>query len=606
MPLWIQKNSGSRNYMFLTIVVVVAVLYFAKEVILPFGLALLLTFLLAPLIQGLQRLRLSRVPAVLIATFLSFSLIGIIGWTASTQLLNLAKNLPQYELNLRAKIQSLRGPVGTGLQKTSETYEKLSEELSKTQPGASGSPKVTQVEIVQPPPNAIQILRGFIGPLLRPLGIAVIVIIFVIFMLLKQEDLRDRLIRVIGPEQINVTTQALDDAASRVSRFLLMQSIINGSQGILVAVGLHLIGLPNAILWGALTAILRFIPYIGPWMAAAMPIALSLAVFDNWTFPAMTILLFVVLELISNNVLEPWLYGTHTGLSPIALIVAAVFWTWLWGSIGLLLSTPLTVCLVVMGKYIPQLEFLSILLGDEPGLEAHAGFYQRLLAMDIEEASNLIEKHLKESNLLEVSDRILIPALGLAEQDRHRGELSEEKERYILENLKELILDIFQKPEDMIQQASPDKLIPISIVCLPARDEADEVVAILFSKFLQAEGMPAFCVSVEALAGEMMDHIEQHRPTLVCISALPPSAVTPARYLCKRLRARFPKIPILVGLWNAQGEIQHSSEKLETAGATKIVISLSEALQQTHQIVQPILQGVRTEVEPGSESKDIS
>lgn len=591
MPPQINNDTAPRKYVLLTIVIVVAVFHFAKEIILPFALALLLAFLLAPLVKGLQRLRLNRVAAVLIAAILSFSLIGSIIWVVSTQLLHLAQNLPQYESNLRSKIISVRGSSRTGLEKTTDTVKQLGEELSKARPGKSDSPKATKVEIVEPRPNAIQMLRGYIGPLVSPLGSAIIVIVFVIFMLLNREDLRDRLIRLIGQGQLSVTTQALDDAASRVSRFLFMQFIINGSLGTLLAIGLYFIGLPNAILWGALAAILRFIPYVGPWLAAAMPVALSLAVFNNWTLPLLTILLFVTLELITAYVVEPWLYGSHTGLSPVALIVAAVFWTWLWGSLGLLLSTPLTVCLAVMGKYIPKLEFFSILLGDEPVLEPYTRFYQRLLAMDIEEANDLVEDSIKESSLLDVSDTILIPSLRLAEQDRHSGGLSPEKEKYILENLNELVVDIFEDRALLIDQ-SPQSNSTISIVCLPARDEADEVAAILFSKILQTEGIPALAVSVQALTSEMIKHVEQQQPTLVCISALPPSAVPHTRYLCKRLRTRFPHIPIIVGLWNAQGEIERSKEKLENAGANETVISLAEALQHIKQIVQPALLGV--------------
>ncbi len=242
------------------------------------------------------------------------------------------------------------------------------------------------------PPNAIQLLRGAVGPLARPFGTAAVVIVFVIFMLLHREDMRDRVIRLIGVRRLNVTVQAFDDAAYRVSRYLFMQFLINAIQGTVVAIGLTLIGVPNGILWGILTIALRFIPYLGPLVAAGMPILVSLAAFNNWTGPLMTIVLVSSLEIISNNVLEPWLYGSRTGLSPVALIVAAVFWTWLWGGVGLLLSTPLTVCLVVMGKYIPQLAFLGILLSDEAVLSPKMRLYQRLLASDLQEAETVIKE----------------------------------------------------------------------------------------------------------------------------------------------------------------------------------------------------------------------
>lgn len=589
--------NSSRNWMLATVVLVVAILYFAKDIIIPFALSVLLSFLLSPIVGQLQRHGIRRTPAVLVAAFLSFVLIGGLVFTVSSQMLNLARNLPRYENNLKSKIQSLRGPAGMGLEKTAETIKNLSEELSKEETGEPASPKIAQVEIVEPAPTALQFLRDYLGPISKPLGMATIVILFVIFILLKREDLRDRLIRLIGTERLNVTTQALDDAAGRVSRYLLMQTVINGAQGVLVGTGLYFIGVPNAILWGALSAVLRFIPFVGPWIAAAMPIALSLAVFDNWTYPALTVLLFVVLELISNNILEPWLYGASTGLSSIALIIAAVFWTWLWGSVGLLLSTPITVCLVVMGKYIPQLEFLYILLGDQPVLETKSRFYQRLLAMNTDDADDLIEENLREKPLVEVCDTVIVPALKLAEQDRHRGELEEEKREYIVVHMRDLIDDICERNKVGKVSGQPDSAgsSGVSVLCLPAHDDADEIIAALFAGLLRAEGTDAQSVPVKALAGEMMEMVGERKADVVCISALPPSAVTQARYLCKRLRVRFPNLPVLVGLWNAEGDVEKAKERLRTVGADKVVTTLSEGIEQIRQIVQPLRMGVGKE-----------
>src|SRR5690606_12816327 len=282
------------------------------------------------------------------------------------------------------------------------TVQELSEELQKAASGKPEGETVRKVEVIEAPPSAMEVLRGMLGPVVKPIGTGAVVVVFVIFMLLQREDLRDRLIALVGVQDLHTTTRAMDDAAARVSRFLLMQLLINGMQGVAVAVGLWLIGVPNAMLWGALTTVLRFIPYLGPWLAAMMPIALSCAVFEGWSEPLMTVGLFVVLELVSNNFLEPWLYGTRTGVSQLALLVAAVFWTWMWGAAGLFLSTPMTVCLVVMGKYIPQLQFLSIMLSDEPVLKAPQRFYQRLLARDPEEAETLLDEASETQTPLEL------------------------------------------------------------------------------------------------------------------------------------------------------------------------------------------------------------
>src|SRR5688500_16195348 len=382
------------------------------------------------------------------------------------------------------------------------------------------------------------------------------VIVFVVFILLQREDLRHRLIRLVSGGEINLTTQALDDAATRISRYLLMQLIVNVTYGIPIGIGLWLIGVPNAVLWGLLATLLRFIPYIGPWIAATIPLLLSLAAFPDSTHFFMAVALYVTVELISNNVVEPWLYGASTGLSATAVVISAVFWTWLWGPLGLLMSTPLTVCLVVMGKYVPQLQFLDILLGDEPVLAPHEKIYQRLLAMDQEEASDLVEEYLKEKELVELYDEILIPALGLAEHDRHRGLLDDARQNYIRQGMKELVKEVAERNEvPRAEVTEPQETQPKQhprngngdadraplepkqpvVLCLPARDEADEIVAMMLSQVLEQAGCAARYMPTAALASEMMQTVEEHNPRLVCISALPPSAVAHAKYLCKRL-----------------------------------------------------------------------
>src|SRR5690606_26808247 len=356
--------------MLLSVLAVGAILWFAQDVLVPLTLATLLSFLLAPVVLRLQSWGLPRILAVLATALVAFTLLGAVLYVVSSQFLGLAESLPQYKSNLIERIHSLRSPAGSSLRESTATVQELSEELQKAASGKPEGETVRKVEVIEAPPSAMEVLRGMLGPVVKPIGTGAVVVVFVIFMLLQREDLRDRLIALVGVQDLHTTTRAMDDAAARVSRFLLMQLLINGMQGVAVAVGLWLIGVPNAMLWGALTTVLRFIPYLGPWLAAMMPIALSFAVFEGWSEPLMTVGLFVVLELVSNNFLEPWLYGTRTGVSQLALLVAAVFWTWMWGAAGLFLSTPMTVCLVVMGKYIPQLQFLSILLSDEPVLKA--------------------------------------------------------------------------------------------------------------------------------------------------------------------------------------------------------------------------------------------
>ena len=372
--------------------------------------------------------------------------------------------------------------------------------------------------------------------------------------------------------------------------------------GIAVGIGLYLIGVPNAILWGILAATLRFIPYIGPWIAAAMPIGLSMAISTGWLAPILTLGLFVVLELFSNNVLEPWLYGKDTGVSAVAVLVAAVFWTWLWGIVGLLLATPLTVCLLVIGKHVPQLSFLDILLGNEPVFEPKRRVYQRLLAGDQEEAAELVDDDLENRPLVEVYDTLLIPALALAETDWHRGELDEGRHKFILQSLKEMIHERGEGQQEVqAKEGIEDGNSPRPcILCLPARDEADEIAGMMLAQLLATGECLVQSVSFTAAASEMVDLVERRKPDVVCISATPPAAVMHARHLCKHVRGRFPEVPVVVGLWNAQGDLSKAKTRIGGGATTHVVATLAEAQEQVRLLIQPLLPPPEKQAQPDS------
>jgi predicted PurR-regulated permease PerM len=558
---------------------VIGILYFAKPVLVPLSLAVLLSFVLSPLVDRLQRrLPFTRTAAVAVVTVCVFLLLAILTAILFTQLLNVAKELPRYQNNLRTKITELKSPVGRGLDRTWQTLEELSRELTVTEPE---SPAVPEVEVREPTPSAIEVIRSMLVPILKPMGTALIVIVFTVFMLLKREELRDKVIKLIGPERLTVTTGAINEATIRVSRYLMMQTMINGGQGLVVGVLLYLIGVPNAGMFGILSAVLRFIPYVGPWLGAAMPIALAFIVFDNWMQPALTIAMFVCVELISNNIFEPWLLGSYTGVSSMALIVAAVFWTWLWGGAGLLLSTPLTVCLVVLGKYIPQLNFLYILLGDEPVLSPSERLYQRLLGSDQEEVDVLLQEEFKEHTLEEVSETLLFPVLQLIEQDLFMNALDEARYDVVIEKMKEVITGISSFSEK--EETSSRNVQGGLVLCFASRDAADEAASMILAALLRNKGIDAQWVSVESLAGELVHLVENQRPAAICISALPPNAVNHAKYLCKRLRSRFSKLPLLVGLWESTVELQKTTEILTEAGADLVVRAPAEGVAQLQQ-----------------------
>jgi hypothetical protein len=427
--------------------------------------------------------------------------------------------------------------------------------------------------------------------LVVPLTIAGAVVLFTFIMLLRQEDLRDRLIRLVGRGQLNVTTQVFEEAADRVSRYLRVQLIVNVTYGVPVGVALYAIGVPNAALWGLLAIALRFIPYIGAWIAAAMPIALAFAISDGWSLVIWTVTVFVVLELISNNVVEPWVYGSSTGMSSIAVIVAAIFWTWLWGAVGLLLAVPLTVCLVVMGRHIPQFAFLSIMLGDQPVLPLEERFYQRLLARDQDEVAELAETYVGEHGLEALYEDVLIPVLDLTERDRHNEVLSEERTRFVLDNMRTLIEDLTERPDEAKEKSdepgetkqmpsAETPLGPVSVCIVPARDEADEIVGTMLLRRLTARRVAAELLTTDVLKSEVLERVAALAPQAVYVSALPPAAVLHASFFCKRLRPRFPDLKIVVALWHAEGDAEKGRARLLAAGASEVVVTLKGCIEK--------------------------
>ncbi len=573
------------------VVLATAALYFARDVLIPLALSVMLSFLLAPLVTRIERTGMRRVPSVIIVTVFSFTIVGAFGWLVAAQAADLVQQLPKYRRNIAEKVRSVRetltsvGQASKAVQEiteqiaaesTSQTAAKNNEANGEEVTRASGDSGAApvKVEVVATKWEVIPFLRRMVGPLVRPLVTAAIVVVFVVFILVQREDLRDRIIRLVGSRQITVTTEAFDEAASRVSRYLVAHIVLNGSYGAAVAFGLGLIGVPNALLWGLLAALLRFIPYIGPWVAALLPVTLSLAVFDHWTRPILVIGWFIAIELVSNNVVEPWLYGSQIGASPLAIIVSAVFWTWLWGGVGLVLATPLTVCLVVVGKYVPPLEFLAILLGNEPVLEPDMRFYQRLVAMDRREAREILDDALDSASLTDTYDTVVIPALRQAQRDRHRGILDHQIDTFIHESVRGLIDECGSlKPGTRAFESPPS----FRVLCVPAHDEADELTAVMLSQVLQRVGVNATSLSVEALAAERVSMAFDAEPHLVCVCALPPATLNHARYLCKRFRKSPLHADLILGLWSTAEEYKRAAERIAHDFHVTVVATLRDA-----------------------------
>jgi predicted PurR-regulated permease PerM len=558
-----------------TTVIVVAVLKLAQEVFIPLALAILCTFLLAPLVLLLTRLRINRVIAVILSLGLGLAVIGGLGTLVFNQFADLARELPSYQQQLRSNLKQWGGLLQGGVAETTAAFDQLTKEIDRAAPSEPKPRGVSKVQVVDAPATALERVHDVVGPVIRPVGTTLAVIVLVAFMLLRLPDLRDRILRLLGARYLHLTTEALNDAAGRVSRYLLMQIVINGWTGLAVTAGLWALHVPNAVLWGALTLALRFIPYIGVWMAAAIPLALSFAVFDDWTRPLAVFGLFAVLEMFDWSVLEPWLYGTHTGVSPVALLLAAGFWTWLWGFAGLFLAVPMTVCVAVMGKYIPQLKFLQVLLGDEPVLEPFERLYQRLLSSNRDEADVVLEAALRESSIVDVCDAVIVPAILRAEEDHARGTLSDAKRQVILEHVNEWVDERLETTAlarfRLANQEDSDG--KQTILCVPASDRADEIIAKLLEASLVERKVSAKIIGPHdaiQMAGDGF------APRAVVISALPPEAVTAARAVCKRMRKDGNDVTVIVGLWCAEGDLDRSRQRLAAAGATRTVSSFAE------------------------------
>ena len=599
-------TSTSPTALLVGIVFVVGALYLGSEILIPLALAILLSFMLAPIVTRLRRWHLGRIPSVLLVVLLVFTALLGVGSIVATQVVDLAANLPRYEWNLRAKIRDLSIAIPSGgiVERTSDMLQDLSEELEEaTAPekteaagereargGREAPPEPVLVQVRRPAPTPMETLREIGGPMVAPIATAGLVVVFVIFMLLQREDLRDRVIRLVGASDVARTTEAMNDAAKRISRYLLMQLVINLLYGIPVGIGLYFIGVPNPILWGLLATILRFIPYIGPVIAALFPIALSFAVAPGWTLPLLTIALFVVLELFSNNVLEPWLYGSSTGLSPVAVLVAAVFWTALWGPAGLLLSTPLTVCLVVLGRHVPQLGFFDVLLGDEPALAPEVKFYQRLLAHDPEEAAEIADEYLEEEDLEKLYNSVIMPALGFAEQDRLRGALDRTTIDQIAEDAIGLIDDLAAEhapePEDTESaEAAPERP---AVLCIGARNGLDEAAAAMLAQLLARRGDAATTMPHDTLSGKNIARLRGQEASMICLCYVNPGATQHAHRVVRRLRQHLGSgLRIMVGLWTAGAPSEERKDLLEATGADLVATSLWQALRQIEEALQP-------------------
>ena len=617
-----ERPKASGQMTLLVFLAIVAALYFAREVLIPLTLAVLLSILLAPLVGLLRRSRLGRVPAVLLAVLAAVALILAIGGLIGTQIADLADNVPTYAQTIESKAGTVRGYALDQIGRAANRLgygDMVGKKPAKPAAAPTTSlprmptkagPQPLPVEVHQPDPSPLELAERYLSPILSPLGTVGIVFVVAIFILLQQDDLRDRLIRLFGSSDLRRTTVALDDGGRRLSRYFLTQLGINTAFGIIIAVGLFLIGVPSPLLWGVLGGLLRFVPYVGAVIAALFPMALAAAVDPGWSMVLWAGGLFMVTEAIVGQMIEPLLYGRSTGLSPISVVVAAIFWSWLWGPIGLILSTPLTLCLVVLGRHVDQLEFLDIMLGDRPALTPVESFYQRMLAGDQDEARDHAEHLLKERSLTSYYDDVALPGLELAAVDAQRGAISAEQLERIKDTIRDLVEDLAghldkqpaaDKAEDAagvprderaLPNTQPSEVLggaealsavwrgPAPVLCVAGRGPLDEAVASMLCQLLSKHGIGARIAPYEAATRGNINLLETGQVAMVCVSYLDISGKhAHLRYLLQRLRQRMPTTPIVVGLWPSEDPSMPDPSVRAELGADYYTRTLHETVE---------------------------
>ena len=605
-------------------VVVIAALYLAREVLVPITLAILLSFVLAPLVALLRRIGLPRVPAVVTAVVFALGVLLLLGGVIGTQVASLADDVPRYATTVERKIETVRsytiGRITAMTGKLGRQMEDMPPPVPNGTPGqanpTSDAPKPVPVEVHQPDPTPMEIATRVLSPILSPLATMGIVLLVSVFILMQREDLRDRMIRLFGSGDLHRTTAAMDDAAARLSKYFLTQLALNAAFGVVIGLGLLVIGVPNPVLWGIIAALMRFVPYVGAIGSAILPIAMAAAVDPGWTMVLSTIALFLVVEPVTGQVVEPLVYGHSTGLSPVSVVVAAIFWAWLWGPVGLILSMPLTLCLVVLGRHIDRLEFIDVLLGDQPALTPAESFYQRILAGDADEALDQAEVLLRDRALSSYYDEVALKGLALAANDSIRGVLSDDQLRNIQDAIDGVVVDladhddkdpapsksdrgntpvsatvrpppIMPAPTGTAVDPAPEWAGAAPILCVAGRGPLDEAACTMLSQLLGKHGLRARVVSHEAVSRAHIAALDVESVAMVCVSYLEASgSPSPLRYLMRRLRQRIPGASILVGLWQADAVLLEDERLRAAVGADHYVTALRDAVNACLEAVQ--------------------
>lgn len=582
----------------LAALLVVAVLYFARDLLVPLALSVLLSFVLAPVVRALRRIRTPRVIAVLAAVIAAVTIIGMLGLVMARQLTELAADLPFYQFELNRKLASINASGGL-LERAQEMLRGFADGAERAAPEPPPNPAASSlppmpVQVVPPAPRPLALLRTVLEPLLYPLATFGIVIVLVIFVLLYREDLRDRVIRLVGAHDLQRTMAAMDDAAYRLSRFFLAQTAMNAAYGVVMTIALFLIGVPQPVLWGIVAGLMRFVPFVGTIVAVAPPLLLALVVEPGWSMLLMVLVLYAIGEGTMGQVVEPLIFGRSTGLSPIAVIAAATFWTWLWGAIGLVLAVPLTVCLVVLGRHVERFEFLEVALGDQPPLEPPETFYQRALGDDVNGLTEHAEGALRECRLSRYFDTVALPGLVLAQQDALRGRFSDAQLASVQARVGSLLEDLEEDVEDdlppapaLAEDTPPPQLPPPvpphlaepgAVLCLAGRGPFDFAAASMLAQVLRKRGMGATAIRSDLLRGEATPELDVRRTRQAWLCTVEgASSTAAARSLLRRLRRRLPDAGIAALVIGGEGRL---ADAMRHEGATTVEESLEAAAER--------------------------
>jgi len=583
------SGSGSPIETLIIIGAVAAGLYLGRGIAIPVAIAILISFSLGPPVSWLHRRHFGRIPAILAVVLPVLFAVSAVAYVVTTEVGRLASNIPAYRTNIETKVNNVANALpsraaldrGTAfLRSLRSAPPQRSFHGHESLPRNGGADKPIAVEIQNPELTPIDIVRAVVGPLVEPITDTALVLLFVIFFLAEKETLRDRIIRLAGVRDLHRTTRAMDEAGTRVSRYLLLQTLVNIAFGSILAIALSVLGLPNAALWGGLATLLRFVPYLGVIASSILPLALAFAVDPGWQMLIWTAGIFVALELLTGNVLEPWLYGSSTGLSAVALVLSAIFWTWLWGAIGLLLATPLTVCIAVVGRYVPQLAFLDILLGNQAPLRPHQAFYQRLLAGRPDEAADQAEEYVRTHSMNVFLGRVALRALLLAERDRLRGALEDEYVKQVADGARAVLETLNGRLRGEDGRKRPPTIEADLVICAAGRSELDEAAAALLAQALEGDGRAVVVLPYAAAIHIALPDVDPARIKTVCLSYLDPEAVPHARYLARRFRRRIgADIGLIAAFWGMEQDAAKIEHARAETRADQVVQSLDAAVE---------------------------